>query len=101
MKAAMPDCISDGPGCIDFRPSGGTGSRGGKAGEAVRFLAAAARAARAAGRDTLSSAELFSVANEIALQVILHFLVSRALYPGISCASLAAPPYYQGGVHPE
>lgn len=57
---------------MDYRSASGGGSRGGKAAEGRRFIAGLQRAARLRGKDTFTSSELFSLANEINLQVLLR-----------------------------
>ncbi len=54
--------------CIDFRAGSG-GGRSSKAAEAKRFLAALRRLAECQARNTFSTGEMHSVANDIGLQV--------------------------------
>lgn len=77
MREALFDKFGDGAGCLDFRTAqlGGGGGRSSKAKEAQRFLAALAKAAArrpgglAAGGGVFTTGELYSLANDMALQV--------------------------------
>lgn len=68
MREALYDRFMDDLGTVDFRKAPG-GRAGSKAAEAKRFLTSLRRAAERGGKDTFSTGELFSLANEINLQV--------------------------------
>ena len=72
MREALYDRFMDDIACIDFRSEGGGGG-GGRAGckasEAKRFLTSLRRTAERRGNNTFTTAELFSAANDINLQV--------------------------------
>ncbi len=75
MREALYDRCMDDIACIDFRSKGGGsvtggGRAGSRASETKRFLASLRRTAERSGQSTFSTGELFSLANDINLQVI-------------------------------